>query len=81
MNGSVTTSGFEYGFNCSSGYCAYGGEIKEGGKAFGGNPASVVFEEAAIPVLTNTPFVCGKTAKFSGEFEVSAPKPLYVANA
>ncbi len=79
MNGSLTTNGFEYGFTCSSTYCVYGSEIK-GSTLIGGNPASVAFAEAAIPVVSGSGLACGKTAKFSGEFEVSTPKPLYVSN-
>ena len=79
MNGTVTTTGFSYRFTCSGVPCAYGGEIKEGTTLTGGNPAVLVFKEASVPKIEGG-FLCGTEAKLSGEFEVSAPKPLYVSN-
>jgi len=72
MSASVTTKGFSYQF----GQCRYlGEEVKEGTTLTGGSPATLTFKEAPMKAEG-----CGNTAKFSGEFEVLAPKPLYVAN-
>jgi hypothetical protein len=84
MNASVTTNGLEYSFTCETALgqvtCAYGGEIKEGATLTGGNPAVLTYKEAPVPKTAGN-FLCGTQAKLSVEFEVAAPKPLYVSNA
>jgi len=84
MNASVTTTGLEYSFTCETALgqvtCAYGGEIKEGTTMTGGSPAVLAYKEAPV-AKTSGSFLCGTQAKLSVEFEVAAPKPLYVANA
>jgi hypothetical protein len=73
MNAAVTTNGFSYQFaECRF----WGEEIKEGTTLAGGSPAVLTFKEAPVK-----PEGCGTTAKFSGEFEVLAPKPLYVSSS
>lgn len=84
MNGSVTSQGPEYTFTCSTIFgkidCAYGGEIKEGVTMTGGNPALLTFKEA--PLAKTSGFEgCGTQVKLSVEFEVAAPKPLYVSSS
>jgi len=73
MNASVTTTGFSHQF----GECKFlGEEIKEGTTLTGGSPAVLTFKEAPMKAEG-----CGMSGKFSGEFEVLAPKPLYVSSS
>ena len=80
FNGTITSSGPEYSFNCAGETCAYGGEVKEGVTLTGGNPAVLTFKEAPLPKTGGSIF-CGSYAKMSVEFEVAAPKPLYVSSS
>lgn len=76
MSGSALTTGLDYIFDHSSGSCRYSGEVT--GTLTGGNPAVLDFNQVPVTVSGAG---CGTTATFDGEFEVSAPSPLYVSNA
>ena len=80
-NGTLTSNGAEATVNCStifgSVHCIYASSNSHAGTLTGGNPAKekVVLE---IPRLPTSGF-CAEEAKLTAEFEVTSPKPLYVA--
>ena len=80
-NGTVTFNGSEVTVTCASIFgnvhCIYITERTDTGPVTGGNPA-IVHIEANIPrKATNA--LCDEEAVLTATFEVTAPKPLYVA--
>jgi hypothetical protein len=81
-NGTVTFSGTEVTTNCSTIFgnvhCIYVTNSTDVGALESGNPASVKINSADIP-RASTNALCDETANLDATFEITAPKPLYVA--
>jgi hypothetical protein len=81
-NGTLTESGGEVTMTCSSIFgnvhCIYGsGANVDGGELKGGNPAKEVVSLNIPRLPTNS--ICSEEAVLTGEYEITSPKPLYVA--
>ena len=83
FNGTLTSNGAEVTANCSTIFgtvhCIYVTENTDLGTLTGGNPATMDIESANIPRLS-TSGLCAETAKWDAKYEVTSPKPLYVAD-
>ena len=79
-NGALVLSGFEIAVDCGGKLCTFGSSVKEGIALTGGNPATIKATAAPVPKKTGIA-ECNSTSKWSAEYEVTAPKPLYVAEA
>ena len=81
-NGTLTATGQEVTVTCSTLFgnvhCIYKTNATHLGKLTGGNPAKLNAEEAPVEKLT-TNVLCSEQALWTAEYEVTAPKPLYVA--
>jgi hypothetical protein len=78
MNGNETATGVEVETELFGVKCLYGGTMSSGFTVIAGNPAKGIAKEAAIPKLGGS-FLCPATAKLNAEYEVLAPKPLYIS--
>jgi hypothetical protein len=77
-NGSLVFIGLQIAVDCGGKECTFGGKIKEGVTLTGGNPASI--KAAAAPVPKQAGIAeCSSPSKWTAEYEVSAPNPLYVS--
>lgn len=76
-NGNVTASEFEIELEAGI-RCVLGGTVSSGLTLKGGNPATLEAVNAFIPVISGS-FFCPKTIILNARYEVTAPKPLYVA--
>jgi hypothetical protein len=78
-NGAVTLSGLETKVDCGGKECTFGGAVK-GITLTGGNPA--VIKITAVPIPKKTGIAeCSSSSKWTAEYEVTAPKPLYVTES
>jgi len=79
-NGTLSSTGNESTVTCStifgSVHCIYATENTDVGTLTGGNPAKLK-AEAVIPRLT-TNGLCSEQSEWSAEYEVTAPKPLFI---
>jgi hypothetical protein len=82
FNGTLTSSGAEVTASCSTIFgtvhCIYATNATDLGVATGGNPATMDIESADIPRLP-TSGLCDESANWDAKYEVTSPKPLYVA--
>jgi len=80
-NGTLRSTGNESTVTCStifgSVHCIYVTENTDVGTLTGGNPAKLK-AEAVIPRLT-TNGLCSEESEWNAEYEVTAPKPLFVS--
>jgi len=80
-NGTLKSTGNESTVVCSSIFgnvhCIYATENTDVGTLTGGNPATLK-AEATIPKLA-TNALCSEKSEWSASYEVTAPKPLFVA--
>jgi hypothetical protein len=77
-NGNLTMSGVKIRIKALGVTCVYGGNITSGLTLKGGNPATVGVN-AGMERLAGSSVLCGKPGGWSANYEVTAPKPLYVA--
>lgn len=81
-NGTVVSSKMAETSTCQSVFglvhCIIVSEKAELGTITGGNPATLDFESAGIPRL-NTDSLCPNVMNWNGKYEVTTPKPLFVA--
>jgi len=82
-NGTLTSNGAEVTTNCGSIFgtihCIFTTAKTDVGVLTGGNPATLDAESNKIPqVATNG--LCPAEAKWDAKYEITEPKPLYVAN-
>lgn len=83
-NGTVTSSGAEitfltHTFLLGTIHCIYATESTDLGTLTGGNPAKLSVEAEVAGVTTSA--FCSEKATWTAEYEVTSPKPLYVAAA
>jgi hypothetical protein len=80
-NGTLSSTGSETTVQCASLFgtvhCIYVTEKTDVGTLAGGNPAKLT-AKATIPRLT-TDSLCAEKSEWSAEYEVTSPKPLFVA--
>lgn len=77
-DGALVLSGFEIKANCGGKECVFGGSINEGITLLGGSPAMI--KAVGAPVAKQSGVAeCESSSKWTAEYEVTAPKPLYVA--
>ncbi len=80
-NGTVTSSGAEVTVTCSTIFgtvhCIYASEGTDVGRLTGGNPAKEKVTISVPRLATNQ--ICDEEAVLIAEYEVTSPKPLYVA--
>jgi len=81
-NGTVTSNGAEVTVQCNETifgkvHCIYVTENTDLGPLTGGNPAKLK-AEASIPRL-KTDSLCSEKANWTAEYEVTAPKPLFIS--
>jgi hypothetical protein len=81
-NGTVTSTGAEITTLCGTPFgnvhCIYTTENTDLGTLVGGNPARLSFSNVNIPRRL-TDFLCGEEAKWTAEYIISEPKPVYVS--
>lgn len=77
-SGTMVLTGFQVKANCGGKECVYGGAVNEGITLSGGNPAAFKAEAASVPKESGAA-ECEGPAKWTAEYEVTAPKGLYVA--
>jgi hypothetical protein len=75
-NGSMTLPGVAVSVACPGTECVGTTGVKEKTSLIGGSPASIKMEEAPFAKTSGTG--CG-TLKWTAEYEVKEPKPLYVS--
>jgi len=78
MNGPVRWSGFELKETCGGFTCILGPEVSKGILLKGGTQGILKFEEAAVPYQSGGAF-CTGSQKWTGQYKLSKPAPLYVA--
>jgi hypothetical protein len=78
MNGTVRWSGFELKSSCSS-ECVWGGEATKGITLKGGPEPRLKLEKVSIPRQSGSLTTCASMV-WTGEYQISKPAPLYVAN-
>ncbi|HET7508990.1 MAG TPA: hypothetical protein VFJ65_01950 [Solirubrobacterales bacterium] len=80
-NGTLTSSGAEATVSCNTIFgnvhCIYASNNTHAGVLVGGNPATEEFAVNA-PRLT-TSGLCAEQGTLTGKYEVTSPKPLYIA--
>lgn len=84
-NGTATGNGSEVTVQCNGTlfgnvHCIYTTENTDLGTLVGGAPAKLEVKEAEIPRL-KTDSLCSEKAKWTANYEVTTPNPLYVAAA
>jgi hypothetical protein len=81
-NGTLTSSNAEVTASCSTIFgtvhCIYATNATDLGTLTGGNPATLDIESQNIPRLT-TNALCDESANWDAKYEVTSPKPLFVA--
>jgi len=77
QNGALILSGFETKAECGSKECIFGSSVKEGVTFVGGNPAAIKVAAAPVPKKSGIA-ECNSSAEWAAEYEVTAPKPVYV---
>jgi hypothetical protein len=81
-NGTLTSNGAEITSSCASIFgtihCLYVTENEDLGTVTGGNPATMDIESTPINQLA-TSGLCPSAPKWDAKYEVTSPKPLYVA--
>jgi hypothetical protein len=77
-NGTVTLSGFTATIKCSGITCKYAGGITTGMTIIGGFPAKMVVNESRIAREEGPEAFCGAFGAWDAEYEITAPKPLFV---
>jgi hypothetical protein len=81
-NGTLTSNGAEVTSSCASIFgnihCIYVTEKQDLGKLTGGNPATIDIESTPItPAPTSA--ICPERVSWDAKYEITTPKPLYVA--
>jgi len=80
-NGTITSNGSEVTVNCSTIFgnvhCIYVTENDSIGDLTGGNPA--IFHSTAVIKRKKTDSICAEQSTWTATYEVTSPKPLYVA--
>jgi hypothetical protein len=77
-SGALTLSGFETKAECGGKECIFGSGVSEGITLSGGSPAAIKAVAAPIPKKSGIA-ECKSTSEWSAEYEVTTPKPLFVA--
>jgi hypothetical protein len=81
-NGTLTSNGAEITSNCSSIFgtihCIYKPKTADLGTLTGGSPATGDIESTPITIVS-TSGLCPSEPKWDAKYEITAPKPLYVA--
>lgn len=82
-NGTLRSTGAEITTECKGTlfgnvHCIYRTSATDIGVLTGGNPATMDIEKSNIPRLT-TDSLCSEKAEWSAKYEVTSPKPLFVA--
>jgi hypothetical protein len=81
-NGTLRSNGAEMTSNCASIFgnihCIYAPPEENLGTITGGNPATIDIEKAPINIVS-TSGLCPSGPKWDAKYEITTPKPLYVA--
>jgi hypothetical protein len=81
-NGTLTSTGAEITSNCASIFgnihCIYKAENEDLGTITGGNPATADFESTPVNIIA-TSGLCPSGPKWDAKYEITTPKPLYIA--
>jgi len=76
-NGALVLSGFEITTNCGGKECNFGSSVNEGVVITGGEPAAITATNAPVPKKSGIAECTNP--ELSAEYEVTAPKGLFVA--
>jgi hypothetical protein len=79
-HGNWTIGGMEFELHIGSTVCKYGGSITSGitvNSSASATSAATLVANANVPRISGA--LCNNPAKWEAEYEVTAPKPLYVA--
>jgi hypothetical protein len=80
-NGTLISNGAEATVNCNTIFgavhCIYASSNTDGGVLVGGNPATEEFALEAPRLTTSS--LCAEKGLLTGKYEVTSPKPLYIA--
>jgi hypothetical protein len=83
FNGTLTANGQEITSSCASIFgtihCIYVAAEEDLGTVTGGNPATADFESTPINIVS-TSGLCPSGPKWDAKYEITSPKPLYVAD-
>lgn len=79
-NGTLALDGYELSVDCGGKECTLGTGTKEGIAVTGGEPATIKFSSAPLPKKSGIA-ECSSTPKWTAEYEVTAPKSLFVVQS
>ncbi|HET7509273.1 MAG TPA: hypothetical protein VFJ65_03395 [Solirubrobacterales bacterium] len=82
LNGTATSSGAEFTSTCSTIFgivhCIFVSNATDLGTLTGGYPAALDIEGAHLSRVSTNP-ICPESSPFTAKYEITTPKPLYIA--